>query len=171
MKTQQLLPLLALVAGLALPVIASAHDHAKSADKPAAPSDLSAVASAKEGRLDEPTDKDAAWLDRARKDYPLKTCVISADSLGSMGETTDLIYRQENQPDRLVRFCCESCIKDFKKDPAKYLKVIDAAAKPAATTYVCPMHADVTSAKAGDKCSKCGMALVPAKPADARHHH
>lgn len=27
-------------------------------------------------------------------------------------------------------------------------------------TYACPMHPDVTG-KAGDKCSKCGMALEP----------
>jgi Heavy metal binding domain len=27
-------------------------------------------------------------------------------------------------------------------------------------TYVCPMDADITSHKADDKCSKCGMALV-----------
>jgi hypothetical protein len=27
-------------------------------------------------------------------------------------------------------------------------------------TYVCPMDADITSHKEGDKCSKCGMALV-----------
>ena len=154
MKTTQLLPLLALVAGLVLNAFATT----------AAPAP---------GRLDEPTDKDAAWLAKARKEYPLKTCVISKEDLGTMGEATDLIYRADGSPDRLVRFCCESCIKDFKKDPAKYLKDIDAAAKPAATatTYVCPMHANVTSTKAGDKCSKCGMALVPAKPADAKHHH
>ena len=28
-----------------------------------------------------------------------------------------------------------------------------------AQTYVCPMHPEVTSTKAGDKCPKCGMAL------------
>jgi hypothetical protein len=149
MKTKLILPLLALVAGLVLNAFAA----------PAA------------GRLDEPTDKDTAWLAKARADYPLKVCVISDEKLGSMGEPTDLIYRAEGQPDRLVRFCCESCIKDFNKDPAAALKRIDAA-KPAATatTYVCPMHADVTSAKAGDKCSKCGMALVAAKPAAKSHH-
>lgn len=126
MKTKQLLPLLALVAGLAFNAIAVAHDHAKpdTAAKPAMPS-------AKEGRLDEPTDKDAAWLAQARKDYPLKTCVVSKEDLGDMGESTDLIYRQAGQPDRLVRFCCEGCVDDFKKDPVTYLKRIDAAGKPA----------------------------------------
>jgi hypothetical protein len=38
-------------------------------------------------------------------------------------------------------------------------KVLD---ENAATVYSCPMHPDVTSAKAG-KCSKCGMALVKNK--------
>jgi len=39
-------------------------------------------------------------------------------------------------------------------------------AKPhtmAAKTYVCPMHSDVTSHKAGQECPKCGMALVEKK--------
>ncbi len=127
MKTKQLLPLLALAAGLAFNVtaVAGSHDHAKSA-APAAPT---------AGSLVEPTDKDAAWLAQARKDYPLKTCVISKEDLGTMGEPTDLIYRAEGSPDRLVRFCCESCIKDFKKDPAAALKRIDDAGKPAAKPH------------------------------------
>lgn len=36
------------------------------------------------------------------------------------------------------------------------------AKKQPATTYVCPMHPDVTSDKPG-KCPKCGMDLVPKK--------
>lgn len=46
--------------------------------------------------------------------------------------------------------------KNDKKD-ASTTQSVDANA-----TYVCPMHPDVAG-KAGDKCSKCGMALEPAK--------
>jgi hypothetical protein len=62
-------------------------------------------------------------------DYPLATCVVSGDKLGGdMGAPVDYIYKEEGKPDRLVRFCCKNCVKDFKKDPAKYLKMIDDAA-------------------------------------------
>ncbi len=66
----------------------------------------------------------------AKAGYPLSTCVVSGDKLesGDMGPPIDYVYKQEGKPDRLVRFCCKSCIKDFKKDPEKYLKKIDEAA-------------------------------------------
>ena len=48
-----------------------------------------------------------------------------------MGEGIDFVYKQEGQPDRLVRFCCKDCRKDFDKDPALYLKKIDEAAAKA----------------------------------------
>ena len=76
--------------------------------------------------------KDAASAD-AKAAYPLTTCVVSGDELGGdMGEPVDYIHKEDGKPDRLVRFCCKPCIKDFKKDPAKYLKAIDdaMAAKP-----------------------------------------
>lgn len=71
-----------------------------------------------------------AWLDKAKAVYPLQTCVVSGDKLedGSMGAPVDYIHKEEGKPDRLVRFCCKSCIKTFKKTPAKYLKLIDEAA-------------------------------------------
>ena len=78
---------------------------------------------------------DALDLTKAKAAYPLTTCVVSGEALsdGDMGPPIDYVYKQEGQPDRLVRFCCKMCIGKFKKDPAKYLKQIDdaAAAKPA----------------------------------------
>ncbi len=52
--------------------------------------------------------------------YPLKTCVVSGDDLGSMGEVTVLTHEG-----REVRLCCEGCVPDFKADPAKYIKKLD----------------------------------------------
>ena len=73
---------------------------------------------------------DAAWLANARASYPLTTCSVSGDKLegGDMAMPADFIYRQDGKPDRLVRFCCKDCVKDFNKDPARYLTAIDAAA-------------------------------------------
>ena len=70
-------------------------------------------------------------------DYPLTTCVVSGDKLdGDMGAPFDYICKEDGKPDRLVRFCCKNCVKDFKKDPAKFLKMIDDAA--AAKTKAVP---------------------------------
>ncbi len=72
---------------------------------------------------------DAFDLAKAKAAYPLTTCVISGDALtdGDMGPPIDYVYKQKGQPDRLVRFCCKMCIGKFKKNPDKYLKLIDAA--------------------------------------------
>jgi hypothetical protein len=32
---------------------------------------------------------------------------------------------------REIKLCCKSCLKDFKKNPAKYIKKIEAAEKKA----------------------------------------
>ncbi len=60
--------------------------------------------------------------------YPLDTCVVSGEKLGEMGAPIDYIHKETGKPDRLVRFCCKMCVTKFKKDPAKYLKLIDDAA-------------------------------------------
>jgi hypothetical protein len=69
------------------------------------------------------------WLDRAIAAYPLQTCSVSGDKLGSMGASQDFVWSVAGQPDRLVRFCCADCRPDFEKDPAKFLALIDAGAK------------------------------------------
>ncbi len=63
----------------------------------------------------------------AQKDtYPLKTCVVSGEELGSMGDPIYHVYKN-----RLVEFCCGNCESTFNKDPEKFLQKIDAAAAPA----------------------------------------
>jgi hypothetical protein len=62
--------------------------------------------------------------------YPLTTCAVSGDKLED--GWIDYVYKADGQPDRVVRLCCKGCIKTFKKDPAKYLKMIDDAAAAAA---------------------------------------
>ena len=56
------------------------------------------------------------------KPYTLKTCIVSGEKLGEMGKPA-----LEKYKDREIKFCCKSCIKDFKKDPDKYVKLIDEA--------------------------------------------
>ena len=72
-------------------------------------------------------------ISRARASYPLKTCLVSDEGLGSMGEAVAYVHKQPGKADRVVFFCCEGCIDDFKADPAKYLKKVDDAAKKGRT--------------------------------------
>ena len=58
------------------------------------------------------------------KPYPLKTCAVSDEKLGEMGKP--YVFTHGGQE---IQLCCKSCLKDFKKEPSKYLKKVDAAAK------------------------------------------
>jgi len=59
------------------------------------------------------------------KPYPLKTCVVSDEKFGGeMGEPYVFTYK-----DREVKLCCKSCLKDFNKEPAKFVKKMEAAEK------------------------------------------
>jgi YHS domain-containing protein len=61
---------------------------------------------------------------KADNKYPLDTCVVSGEKLDSMGKPYVIKYKG-----REVQLCCDGCEKDFKKDPAKYLKKLDDAEK------------------------------------------
>ena len=76
-----------------------------------------------------PTPAEATLIAKARAEYPLKTCLVSDEPLGSMGEAAPYIHRVSGQPDRVVFVCCDGCIDDFKANPAKFLAKVDAAAK------------------------------------------
>ena len=55
------------------------------------------------------------------KPYPLDTCVVSGEKLDSMGKP--YVFVKNGQE---VKLCCDGCLKDFNKDPDKYLKKIAA---------------------------------------------
>src|SRR5258708_27456744 len=58
----------------------------------------------------------------AAKPYPLDHCVVSGEKLGEMGAPYVFTYQG-----REIKMCCKGCLKDFKKDPAAYIKKLEQA--------------------------------------------
>lgn len=65
---------------------------------------------------------DKAVIAAQGKDYSIKTCPVSGEKLGGMGEPVNVVLGG-----RLVRLCCNMCEKDLKKNPAKFIAIVDAA--------------------------------------------
>ena len=63
---------------------------------------------------DKPADKKA-------KPYPLKTCIVTDEEINEKGDMKPHTFVHEGQE---IKLCCKSCLKDFNKEPAKYLKKI-----------------------------------------------
>ncbi len=53
------------------------------------------------------------------KDYPLKNCVVSGEKLGEHGKPVKVTSEGTD-----VWLCCKSCVKDFNKEPAKFVKMV-----------------------------------------------
>jgi YHS domain-containing protein len=60
------------------------------------------------------------------KEYPLQSCPVSDEKLGSMGAPVDLVVGN-----RLVRLCCKGCTRDLLKNPSPALAALDRAWKKA----------------------------------------
>ena len=59
------------------------------------------------------------------KAYPLDKCVVSDEKFaGSEMKPYEFVHEGQT-----IKLCCKSCLKDFKKDTAKYLKKIETAQK------------------------------------------
>ena len=86
---------LALAASLAL--ASEGHDHDKNEPK-----------------------KEETKKDPKIKPYKPDTCIVSDEKLGEMGKPVVLEYKGQE-----IKLCCKDCRKDFDKDPAKYLKVLE----------------------------------------------
>ena len=65
---------------------------------------------------------DAAVIAAQTASYPLDVCAVSGEKLGGMGEPYDYVHGT-----RLVRFCCDGCVKGFQKAPAESMAKIDKA--------------------------------------------
>lgn len=60
------------------------------------------------------------------KPYPLTTCLVSDEKIGADPNMKPYSFVHEGQE---IKLCCKSCLKDFKKNPAKYMAKIEAAQK------------------------------------------
>ena len=83
------------------------------------------VAKADDKAADSADEKSAAAADAAVQPgptypYPLTTCPVTGEELGSMGTPVVKVYNN-----REVRFCCPPCIETFEADQANYWKQID----------------------------------------------
>lgn len=65
---------------------------------------------------------DKAVIERDKPSYPMDTCVVSGEKLGSMGDPIDFVHAN-----RLVRFCCKECVKEFRANPPKFTAKLPAA--------------------------------------------
>jgi len=56
---------------------------------------------------------------RQIKPYPLQICVVSDEPLDEWDDMQTMIHKGQQ-----MKFCCKMCLKKFKKDPTKYLKIL-----------------------------------------------
>lgn len=57
--------------------------------------------------------------------YPLKTCIVTDEKLdGDMGKPYAFVHEGQE-----FKLCCKNCLKDFNKEPAKYVKKLAEAQK------------------------------------------
>lgn len=88
------------------------------------------------------TSKESAAANAVPANYPLTTCVVSDEELGSMGKPFEVIYKQSGKADRKVLLCCSNCEDGFLRDPAKFVALLDAAEKAASSHASEPGHTE-----------------------------
>lgn len=74
--------------------------------------------------------------------YPMETCPVSGEPLGSMGKPLDILHKN-----RLVRLCCKGCVRRFQKEPDAIVTRLEAAAITAQSASY-PLKTCITSGEA-----------------------
>jgi hypothetical protein len=59
------------------------------------------------------------------KPYPLSTCPVTGEKLGSMGEPITVIKDGYE-----IKFCCQECVDKFNKHPSKVMDKVKSAHEP-----------------------------------------
>ena len=75
-------------------------------------------ASCGEKKADESTGK-ANTENSEVKPYPLDTCLVSGEELGSMGDAYVFVHKGQE-----IKMCCKKCLKKFNADPDKYISML-----------------------------------------------
>tara|TARA_R110002049_G_scaffold182804_1_gene350721 strand:+ start:273 stop:554 length:282 start_codon:yes stop_codon:yes gene_type:complete len=70
------------------------------------------------------SESDPSTSSAAAVSYPLDVCVVSGEKLGSMGEPIVVTHDGVT-----VKFCCDHCLPEFEKDPAKFVAKVTSASK------------------------------------------
>ena len=52
----------------------------------------------------------------ATQPYPLKTCLVTGNELGSMGKVITKTHAGQE-----IKLCCKPCVRKFDANPTKYL--------------------------------------------------
>lgn len=65
---------------------------------------------------------DEKIVETQNEHYPMDTCVVSGQPLGSMGEPITTVIGN-----RLMKFCCASCLPKAEAEPEKYIEKLDQA--------------------------------------------
>ena len=68
----------------------------------------------------------AADADKKPKPYPLDKCIVSDEKIGADADMKPHVFVVDGQE---VKLCCKSCLKDFNKNKASYMKKIADAQK------------------------------------------
>lgn len=69
--------------------------------------------------------QETARGDKGLLPYPLDTCIVTDNKLGSMGDPVTLVHGNQE-----VKICCSPCESQFRSDPELYLtKLADKAGK------------------------------------------
>lgn len=56
----------------------------------------------------------------AIRPYPLDTCLVTENALGSMGDPVTLVHAGQE-----IKLCCAPCVEEFKAHPETYLSRLE----------------------------------------------